>query len=271
MNSRVSARNWRPVISTYVAFFVRKRLLFCCCTFSGLKWTGPRQLADQAMLICRAWKAPRFVIGFCLTNVAPGIIVHRNNCCTAPRRTRMNPTFENTMSRIADKARGRYARLVKGARQRTESAADRVALGKKPVKTITGLGLKLTAISHKTADQVLRQQTRLVEHQIDAVADRLKAAADARNLGELVRTQLRLIPHNVSRIAGDARDTLNIVANAGLEVRDVVKSTISELRGKTPSVKKARSKKASTRKASPRNAKRKVKAKSKAAGKTKAA
>ncbi len=172
----------------------------------------------------------------------------------------MNPTFENTMSRIADKARGRYARLVNGARRRTESAADRVALGKKPVKTITGLGLKLTAISHKTADQVLRQQTRLVEHQIDAVADRLKAAADAKNLQDLVRTQLRLIPHNVSRFAGDARDTLSIVANAGMEVRDVVKSTISELRGKVQSVRKASRSKAPTRKASPRTAKRKGKA-----------
>jgi hypothetical protein len=181
----------------------------------------------------------------------------------------MNPTFDNTMSRIADKARGRYARLVKGARQRTESAADRVALGKKPVKTITGLGLKLTAISHKTADQVLRQQTRLMEHQIDAVADGLKAAADAKNLRDLVRTQLRLIPHNVSRIAGDTRDTLSIVANAGMELRAVVKSTISELRGKAPSAKKASRKKTRARKA-PGTAKRKTKAASNAAGETRA-
>jgi phasin family protein len=172
----------------------------------------------------------------------------------------MNPTFENTMSRIADKARGRYARLVKSARQRTESAADRVVLGKKPVKTITGLGLKLTAISHKTADQVLRQQTRLVEHQIDAVAHRLKAAAEASNLGELVRTQLRLIPQNVAKIASDTRDTFSIVASAGVEVRDVLKGTISELRGKTTAARKTSSGKAPARKARSANAKRKPKA-----------
>ncbi|HSD70677.1 MAG TPA: phasin family protein [Woeseiaceae bacterium] len=182
----------------------------------------------------------------------------------------MNPNFENTMSRIADQARGRYARLVKGARQRTEFAADRVALGKKPVKTITGLGLKLTAISHKTADQVLRQQTRLVEHQIDAVADRLKAAADARNLRDLVRTQLRLIPQNVSRIAVDARDTLSIVAHAGIEVRDVVKSTISELRGRSHSAKKASVKKTNSRKTATAKGKRKAKAQGKTAAQTRA-
>ncbi|MEQ9561737.1 MAG: hypothetical protein RLN69_04390, partial [Woeseiaceae bacterium] len=65
----------------------------------------------------------------------------------------MNARFENTMSRIADEARGRYAKLVRQARRRTESAADRVVMGKKPVKTMSGLGQKLTAISHKTADK----------------------------------------------------------------------------------------------------------------------
>jgi phasin family protein len=104
---------------------------------------------------------------------------------------------------------------------------------------MTGLGLKLTAISHKTADQVLKQQTRMVEHQIDAVAGRLKAVADARNIGELVRTQVRLIPANVSRLGADARDTFSIVAGAGLEVRDVFKGTIAELRGKKPAARKA--------------------------------
>jgi hypothetical protein len=151
----------------------------------------------------------------------------------------MNPKLENTMSRIAEDARGRYTRLVKDARKRTESAAHRVARGKKPVQTITGLGLKLTAISHKTADQVLKQQTRIVELQIDAVAGRLKAVADARNIGELVRTQVRLIPANVSRLGADARDTFSIVAGAGLEVRDVFKGTIAELRGKKPAARKA--------------------------------
>jgi phasin family protein len=170
----------------------------------------------------------------------------------------MNPKPENTMSRIADDARGRYARIVKGARKRTESAADRVAMGKKPVKAMTSLGLKLTAISHKTADQVLKQQTRMVEHQIDAVAQRLKAVADARNLGDLVRTQIRLIPQNVSRFAGDTRATLGIVAGAGFEVRDVLKSTIVELRGKKSATRKTGRKKIVVKKAPVKTGSRKT-------------
>lgn len=172
----------------------------------------------------------------------------------------MNAKFENTMSRIADEARGRYASLVRQARRRTETAADRVVLGKKPVKTMSGLGLKLTAISHKTADKVLQQQTRLVEHQLDALAGRLKAVADARNIKDLVRTQIRLIPQNVSRLAEDTRGTLSIVAGAGLEVRDVLKNTIAELRSvparRKPVARKKAASKSATAKAAKKTAKK---------------
>ena len=156
----------------------------------------------------------------------------------------MNPKPENTASRIAEEARGRYARLVREARARTESAADRVTRGKKPVQTLTGMGLKLTAISHKTADKVLRQQTRLVEQQIDAIAGGLKAAAEAVDLRDLVGTQLRLIPQNASRMAGEARATLTIVAGAGSEIRAALAGTVAELRGKPRAARKKAVKKA---------------------------
>jgi phasin family protein len=149
---------------------------------------------------------------------------------------------------------------------------------------MSGLGLKLSAISHKTADKVLQQQTRLVEHQIDELAGRLKAVADARNVGDLVRTQIRLIPQNVSRLAEDTRGTLSIVATAGVEVRDVLKNTIAELRSvparRKPVARKTGAKKASAPKAASKavkgNAKKVSKTRrktsaSKTAGATKAA
>jgi vacuolar-type H+-ATPase subunit E/Vma4 len=180
----------------------------------------------------------------------------------------MNAKFENTRSRIADEARGRYAKLVRQARRRTESAADRVVLGKKPVKTMSGLGLKLTAISHKTADQVLQQQTRLVDHQIDALVGRLKAVADASNVADLVRTQIRLIPQNVSRLAEDTRGTLSIVANAGVEVRDVLKNTIAELRSVPARRKPVSPKPVSKMASAPKAASKTVKGGAKKASKT---
>lgn len=145
----------------------------------------------------------------------------------------MKLQIENSISRIADKASGRYKDILTGARERTETAAGTVSKGKGPVKVVSKLGLKLTAVSHKTVEKVLKQQTRLVEHQIDAFASGLRAAANAGDLRELVGTQIRLIPQNASRIASDARDTLSIVTDAGQEIGKLVKGTVAELRGKS--------------------------------------
>ncbi len=151
----------------------------------------------------------------------------------------MNLQIENSMSEIAQKARGRYEDAVKGARQSTEKAAGRVSKGKKPVKTISRLGLKLAGVSHRTANKLWKQQTRLVEGQLDAVAGRLKAAADAADLRDLVKTQIALIPENTGRFADEAREALKIFKGASGEIRELVKGTVAELKGEKPVTRKA--------------------------------
>lgn len=151
----------------------------------------------------------------------------------------MNPQIENSFTEIADKARGRFEDALKGARQSTERAAGRITKTKKPVKTISRLGVKLSGVSHQTASKLLKQQTKLVEAQIDALAGRLKAAADATDLRDLLKTQIRLIPENTSRFADDAREAFGIVKGAGSEIRELVKGTVSELKGQKPVARKA--------------------------------
>ena len=143
----------------------------------------------------------------------------------------MNSRLENSISRIAEQARGRYKRILENARNGAEMAADRVTGGKKPVKTVSRLGLKMTAVSHRTADKVLKQQVKMFENQIDAFAGRLSAAADATDVQDLVKTQFRMIPENASLFVKDARHALGIVAGAGTEFRDLFKGTVAELRG----------------------------------------
>ena len=155
----------------------------------------------------------------------------------------MNLQIENSMSEIAQKARGRYEDAVKGARQSTEKAAGRVSKSKKPVKTISRLGLKLSSVSHRTANKLWKQQTRLVEGQIDAVAGRLKAAADAEDLRDLLKTQIELIPENTGRFADEARAALKIFKGAGGEIRELVKGTVAELKGEKPVARKATARK----------------------------
>ena len=67
----------------------------------------------------------------------------------------------------------------------------------------------------------------------------LKAAANADDLRNLVETQIELIPDNANRIKEEAREALDIVRGAGSEIRDIVKVTIDELRGRKPVAKKA--------------------------------
>jgi len=156
--------------------------------------------------------------------------------CT--KEIQVNPQIENSYSDIADKARGRYEDVVKGARQRTEKVAGRITSTKKPVKTISRFGVKLSNVSHQTTSKLLKKQTKMVEAQIDALAGRLKAAADATDLRDLVKTQIRLIPENTSRFADDAREAFGIVKVAGGEIKELVKDTVEELRGRKPVAKK---------------------------------
>lgn len=146
----------------------------------------------------------------------------------------MKLQFEDKISGIADKARDRYQDAISAARSRTDKAAGRVTKGKKPVKTVSRLGVKLSGVSHRTANKLWKRQTRLVVDQIDTLAGRLKAAAAAPDLKGLVKAQIEIIPASASRLKVEARETFEIVKGAGSEIRDIVKESVDELRGRKP-------------------------------------
>ena len=169
----------------------------------------------------------------------------------------MNTKTQSSINRIADRARARYAAWIASARQQTEQAAGRVRDGKKPVKKLSQLGHKLTTVSYRTTTRMLDQQTRMVERQIDALATRLRTAAKADTIVDLVRDQMQLVPEEASRFAADARATLAIVADAGGEMRDIITGTVADIRG----TKSAPKKKSPTKKAQASKPARKTKAK----------
>ena len=88
----------------------------------------------------------------------------------------MNLQIEDKISEIAERARDRYDGAVSAARKSTEIAAGRVTRGKKPVKTVSRLGVKLCGVSHRTMNKLWKRQTKLVEDQIDVL---LRAAEKA--------------------------------------------------------------------------------------------
>jgi len=151
----------------------------------------------------------------------------------------MNLQIEDKISEIADKARDRYDEALEKARTNTKKAAGRVSKGKKPVRTVSRFGVRLSAVSHRTVNKLWKRQTKLVEDQFDAVADRLKAAANAEDLRGLVEAQIELIPDNARRFKDEAREAFVIVKGAGSEIRDIVKETVRELKGDRPSSRKS--------------------------------
>lgn len=169
----------------------------------------------------------------------------------------MNSQIEASVDRIEDGAeeivagaRGGVRGLITSARRGGERAADAVVKGKKPLATLSGVGLKLSAVSHRTTDRVLKQQTALASNQLDLIARRFKAAAAATGLRDLVADQVRLTPEQFRRLGLDARQSLSIIAAGGVEARDVVRDGLSELspRGKRGGAKKGGAKKGGAKK-----------------------
>lgn len=174
----------------------------------------------------------------------------------------MNPQITESINRIADGARANFRAAVSGARGRSMQAAQRVVETRRPLEALTGVGLKLSAVSHRTTDRVLKQNMQLAVHQLDAVAERLESAATAACLRDLIRKQIKLTPAHVSRFGRDARESLTIVAEGGMEAGDVLKSAVSALKSsatapakrKTKTARKRPAKKAAARKTPARKA-----------------
>lgn len=161
----------------------------------------------------------------------------------------MNAQIEQSMNRIADGARGRFRGMIDNARRGGQRAAATVAEGKKPVRTLSGLGLKLSAVSHRTTDRVVKQQTKLTVNQLDAIAERFESAAGATCLRDLVKKQFRITPAQFQRFANDARESFGIILEGGNEAREVVKGAVQELRAKQPKPRTKTARKAPAKKA----------------------
>jgi hypothetical protein len=161
------------------------------------------------------------------------IIVHCNIVALHKTENPMTPDTRREPPKSATSRNSFYSALAEAARKRTENAAARVAAGKKPLQTASRLGLGLTALTHRTADKVLQQQQRLIDNQIDALAERLRSAAAAGGLRDLVGTQLRLVPRHASQFARDAGATLSIVFGAGSDAGKLVRSTVADTRGRS--------------------------------------
>lgn len=156
--------------------------------------------------------------------------------------------FENLYSSTAEKARTQAEDVIAGAQDRVEKAGDWVVGRKTPVRKLTSAGLKLSAISHRTTDKLLKQQAKAIEGEFEALGRFLGNVADTSNVRQFIRDQASVVPRLTQRAIANSRDTFSILRDAGRDAGGLLRGTISELRGKTVAKKARKSAKKTARK-----------------------
>ncbi len=136
----------------------------------------------------------------------------------------MKSRIDNLARAAVDQPRHIGAVIVKALRQGTRQAATYVAGAKTPVRKVATTGLRLNAISHKSLEKLVKQQLSTFEAAVDDGAKRLTAAAEADGLRALLSEQVARLPATRKRVVGEARKTLAILADTGMELRDLVKA-----------------------------------------------
>lgn len=127
------------------------------------------------------------------------------------------------------RARNYRQAAISAARDSARSAADRVAMAKQPVRTLAVAGQKLSSLSNRYFEQLFGQQAHTLEGVIEAGVERLKRAALAKTLTDLVEEQKDLGAASRDRISKDLKATWKIATDTGTEIRDLAVETYAEL------------------------------------------
>lgn len=154
-----------------------------------------------------------------------------------------------SMSEQARKLRQQPTRVARDAALRS---AKRVQALKDPVRTFARSGVRLTAISHGTAQSLIELQERIVTAALSDAATQLERASQTVSVGDMVRNQADVLKAARERIVSDMKDAVTILKSAGGDVRKVAVQTYSKATGK------GEARPTAARKPAVRKAKRKV-------------
>jgi len=169
--------------------------------------------------------------------------------------------IQEFVAQRGDVLRGKVRKLRENSSESVQTAfhgsADALKGLKSPVRALARSGVKLSAVSLETAQNLIELQSEAVTAALTEAAQRLERAAKAANLVELVRGQIELIPATRDRIVGDANRTVAILRTAGREVRAVAKTAYSGIVEKEKNAAPARAT-AARRKATAKRATRKT-------------
>jgi len=112
---------------------------------------------------------------------------------------------------------------VETVREAVVGSAETLKALKSPVRMIARSGVKLSAVSQTTVQNLIELQSDVVTSALNDVALRLERATRAENIVEFVREQIELTPATRARMVEDANRAVTILKTAGRDIRNVAR------------------------------------------------
>lgn len=139
--------------------------------------------------------------------------------------TEMQEFMSEQTQALASRARKFSKGPVKSARAAAVNSADGIKSLKSPIRTIARAGVKFTALSQTAAASLIELESEMLTATMTDVATRLTRAARADGVITLVRDQAETLRASGERIVGDATRAVEIVTDAGQDIRKLATHT----------------------------------------------
>lgn len=135
-----------------------------------------------------------------------------------------------TAARLMQHRAGSYAeRALRLAQASAGRAAERVEAAGPRIATLAEASLKLTEITFRCVDQLVRQGVESAQGTLSDGADRLRMSAKARSFGALYAAQRAALPQTGRRVARDLEATWRIMSATSRDLIELARSTRHEL------------------------------------------
>ncbi len=130
---------------------------------------------------------------------------------------------------LQGRAQGYAGRALRLAQREAARAAERLDTAGPRLTALTEAGLRLTELSCRCVDRLVRQSLASAHGALTDGAERLRMTARARSIGALYADQRAALPASRARVARELQATWKIVASTGRELVEIAQAARNEL------------------------------------------
>ena len=135
-----------------------------------------------------------------------------------------------TAARLLQRSARDYAgHALQLMRREAKRTAERLEAAGPPLAALTEAGLRLSELSCRCVDQLVRQGLASAQGALTDGAERLRITARAESPSALYAEQRAMLPASGARIAKELQATWKIVASTGRALVEIAESTRKEL------------------------------------------